>query len=188
MDEKPAPAARSVDRSPDCRIAVRPLEPAHALARAGRALDVWRAQCAGAAMPDPGLARFDTFTFAIGRLHLIEIREAGRYFFRVFGTMGGQHVDFHRREISQIRPPAFRELIERGIAAAVAAGAPLLDEITIEIPRRRCRYQRLILPYGPPAGPPTLLLVCVAEESEKEVAEVFRDPMFAVPAGTAAAR
>ncbi len=168
------------------RATMQPLDLGLARPRVRGVLDVWLDQRAAAAMPAPDCARFDAFTFAIGRLHLIEVRADGHYFFRIFGSMGSRHLDFHRRETVEIRPAAFRSLIECGIAEVVAGGAPLLHDIAVEIPRRRCSYQRLLLPYGPPAGPAELLLVCTDEENEKDAAEVFRDPMFEIPVGTAA--
>lgn len=175
-----------IDRDPNdasgCRFLSRRADLSHARPRLAHALDVWRAQCAGAAMPPPELARFDAFMFAIGRLHLVEVRGGGRFYFRVYGSSGMQYLDYHRRETAQMQPPAFRAVVEQDFAEAVAAGAPVLHETEAAIPRRTCRYQRLMLPYGPPAGPAKLLLAVLDEENEADVAAVFRDPMFAVVA------
>lgn len=173
----------------DCVIHTQPVELAFARERLGRVIAAWREQCAGAPMPCPELARFDFFTFAIGHLHLVEACPDGRFFFRIFSSMGRQYLDYHRRDTSAIRPASFRALIEGGLSEVVATGMPALHDITIEIPapRRACSYQRLLLPYGPPGGRASLVLVGIDDADEAATAEVFRDAMFLPATARAAA-
>ncbi|MBI1245380.1 MAG: hypothetical protein GC202_10275 [Alphaproteobacteria bacterium] len=168
----------------ECQFISRPAELENARPLLARALAVWRAQCGGSSMPRPEQACFDDYTFAIGRLHLIEVREGGRFYYRVFGSRNHHLLGYHRHETSVIQPPSFRAFVERDLTDFLAAGAPVLQKIDIAIPARRCSYQRLMLPFGLPGGTVNLILACVDEENEADMYEVFRDPMFAVVPAT----
>ena len=173
-----------MERAPEAgsgyRFQSRRLDLDQASPRNARMLEVWRAQCAGSPMPPPEFARFDAFPFAIGHLHLIEVRPGGRFFYRIFGSSSHYPLDYHRRTTGQIRPDALRAVVEADYCDVVETGAPSLREITIAAPRREARFRRLLLPYGPPGGLPTLMVACVDEEPA--LADIFRDPAFAAGA------
>jgi hypothetical protein len=158
------------------RFASRPLAEDEAPPRLARMLAAWRSQCGDHTMPPPEYAGFDPFVFAVGYLHLIEARADGSFFYRIFGTASYYPLDYHKRETSVIVPPAFRSLVESDYRACVAAAAPVLHEVELAGPMRTGRYRRLLLPYGPPGGQPTLLVAGC--EEEPGLGEVVRDAVF----------
>lgn len=168
-------------RGSDLRFGSRVLPEGLASARIARLLDVWREQCAGRAMPPPELARFEPFAFAVGHLHLIDVRPDGSFFYRIFGTASSYPLDFHKRSTAEIQPAEFRNLVEGHYRECVAAGKPILREISIDGARRTGRFVRVLLPYGESGAAPTLLIAGIEEESG--ISDVFRDPAFM--AGTA---
>ncbi len=144
--------------------------------RLARLLAAWRGQCEGRAMPPPESAGFDPFVFAVGYLHLIEARADGTFFYRIFGTASYYPLDYHKRETSVIVPPAFRDLVDADYRACVETAAPVLNDVEIAGPQRTGRYRRLLLPYGPPSGRPTLLVAGC--EEEPGLGDVVRDAVF----------
>lgn len=127
-------------------------------------------------MPVPDEARFDTFTFALGHLHLIDVRPDGSFFFRIFGTASSHPLDYHKQPTSALRPPAFRRLVENDYRECVALGEPTLRQIRIDGTNRSGRFHRVLLPYGGPDGPPDLLVAGI--EEEPGIAEVLSHPAF----------
>jgi len=164
------------NRVSDLRFGSRVLPEGLATARMARLLAIWRGQCAGRAMPPPELARFEPFAFAVGHLHLIDVRADGGFFFRIFGTASNYPLDYHKRATADIQPPEFRDLIEGHYRECVDAGAPTLREVSIDGARRAGRFVRVLLPYGEPGGPPTLMIAGI--EEEPGISDVFRDPAF----------
>ncbi len=165
-----------IDPQGGYRFSSRRLSEQEAPERLARLIEVWRAQCAGRRMPAPEMARFENFAFALGHLHLIDVRPDGGFFFRLFGTASYHPLDYHKRPISDLQPPAFRELVEADYRECVALGEPTVRLIRIEgIVRSGC-FRRVLLPYGPADGPPEMLVAGV--EEERGITEVLRDPAF----------
>ncbi len=163
-------------RGSDLRFESRMLPEGLASARMARLLDVWREQCADRAMPPPELARFEPFAFAVGHLHLIDVRPDGSFFFRIFGTASNYPLDFHKRTTAEIQPAEFRDMIEGHYRECVAAGAPTLRDVSIGGARRAGRFVRVLLPYGESGGAATLLIAGI--EEDPGISDVFRDPAF----------
>jgi hypothetical protein len=158
------------------RFASRRLAEADAPPRLARLLATWRAQCGPLAIPPPHLARFEPFTFALGHIHLIDVLPEGGFHFRIFGTASSHPLDLHKRDTADIRPLAFRDLVEADYATAVERGGPILHSVELAGPRRSGIYRRILLPYAEPGQKPSLLVSGI--EEEPGVADVFRDPAF----------
>jgi hypothetical protein len=168
--------AGGTDHEGGYRFASRLLPEAQAPARLARLLATWRGQCDGQAIPPPHLARFEPFTFALGYIHLIDVLPEGRFHFRIFGAATSLPLDLHKRDTADIRPVAFRDLVEADYGAAAERGEPMLHDVEITGPRRSGLYRRILLPYGEPGRKASLLVSGIEEEAG--VADVFRDPVF----------
>jgi len=166
----------NVNQQAGYRFASRHLPEAAAPPRLARLLETWRAQCGSLAIPPPHLARFEPFTFALGHIHLIDVLPEGGFHFRIFGTASFHPLDYHKRDTADVRPAAFRDLVEADYGTVVARAEPMLHEVELTGPRRSGIYRRILLPYAEPGRTPSLLVSGIDEEPG--VADVFRDPVF----------
>jgi len=105
-------------------------------------------------MPAPGDMLPEEFGVALGKINLLDVlRDPLRFVFRVRGTVIASlhNSSLTGRDVREIEPAPYRDMLLEHYAEAATAGEPTLYHIKQNREAIWNEYRRLILPLGGPA-------------------------------------
>lgn len=116
---------------------------------------LWIARRGGRAMPAPGALLPEEFGVALGKVNLLDVlHDPLRFVFRVRGSIisGVNDQDMRDRDVSEMQPPEYRDMLLAHYTEVVASGVP--SHYLIRQSRNGVinEYRRMILPLGNAAG------------------------------------
>ncbi|MGQ0675775.1 MAG: PAS domain-containing protein, partial [Rhodospirillales bacterium] len=132
-------------------------------------LKLWNERRGGHAMPPRGALKPEELAKVLGRVNLLDVlRDPLRFVFRVRGSsIAAMHDhDMTGRDLSEMQPPEYRDMLIRHYTEAVGLAAPLLYSIRQSRGRHEAPYRRIILPLGTPAGLVEMLLTVSAWKAD----------------------
>ncbi|MCC7045275.1 MAG: PAS domain-containing protein [Alphaproteobacteria bacterium] len=112
---------------------------------------LWTARRGARAMPTPNELRPEEFGIALGKVNLLDVlRDPLRFAFRVRGGIiaGVLQQDMRGRDVGEMQPPEYRDMLLAHYTEAATAAAPTHYLIRQSRNRVMNEYRRLILPLG----------------------------------------
>jgi hypothetical protein len=132
--------------------------------RLARLLAYWHRIAADGSVPARGNLDPTKIGFILARVMLVQVRrEPLDFYFRLIGTEtedAGQR-GYQGKMLSQVEPPAYREMVRADYEAVLATGLPACHRIAMwagEVDHP-AGYERVILPFADAAGAIAFLLV-----------------------------
>lgn len=149
-------------------IAALPLDPIADEAIA-RVYALWNTRRGARSMPAPGEILPEEFGIALGKVNLIEVlRDPLRFVYRVRGSIiaGLSDQDMKGREVAEMQPPEYRDMVLAHYAEVAVSGVP--SHYRIQQRRRDVcsEYRRMVLPLGVRPGLVERLLTVSAWEAD----------------------
>lgn len=125
----------------------------------GPLLAYWESRRLGAPMPrrediDPA-----AMSDCLGRVHLLDVVDAGTFRYRVYGSLvtNPDRMDMTGRTTAEYHDAGFGRMVTRHLSACCADAAPVCHHILGRLDGEPYEYRRLVLPLGD--GAPSMLLV-----------------------------
>ena len=131
-------------------------------------LGLWIQRRGAKAMPARRTLRPEELAPVLGKVNLLAVlRDPLRFQFRVRGSViANLHDrDMTGRDVRDMQPPEYRDMLLGHYAEAVTAAAPILYDIRVARGRHEASYRRIILPLGRADGFVEMLLTVSAWES-----------------------
>lgn len=112
---------------------------------------LWKERCGGRSMPGPGALLPEEFGIALGKVNLLDVRRNPlRFVFRVRGSIisGMNDQDMRGRDVSEMQPPEYRDMLLAHYSEAATAAAPTHYLIRQSRNSVMNEYRRVLLPLG----------------------------------------
>jgi hypothetical protein len=127
--------------------------------------ELWNRRRGAHALPPRGAIKPEELKPVLGKVNLLTVqRDPLRFVFRVRGSViANLHDrDMTGRDVAEMQPPEYRDMLIRHYTEAVGSVAPTLYLIRQSRGRNDSVYRRIILPLGTPEGAVEMLLTVSA--------------------------
>ncbi len=132
-------------------------------------LGLWNDRRGGNAMPPRGALKPEELAQVLGKVNLLTVlRDPLRFVFRLRGSViANMHDrDLTGRDVGEMQPPEYRDMLIRHYTEAVERIEPILYRIDQARGRHDATYRRIILPLGTPEGTVEMLLTVSAWDAD----------------------
>ncbi len=132
-------------------------------------LALWNQRRGSLALPPRGALKPEELMPVLGKVNLLAVlRDPLRFVFRIRGSVIADlhDHDMTGQNVSDMQPPAYRDMLIRHYTEAVETAAPTLYNVHQARGPYDSSYRRIILPLGTPEGRVEMLLSVSAWESD----------------------
>ncbi len=133
-------------------------------------ISFWQKEARDGRLPLRSSFRPEDFPKAIGDLALIEVTEGGEFLYRVTAghVLNRVRLDRPLRTLSELEPPAYRDLVKQHFELVLAERIPVRHVIAYPTTDSEMIYERLILPFSR-EGERVDYLLCLSTLSDLEI-------------------
>lgn len=132
-------------------------------------LSLWNQRRGGLALPPRGTLKPEELKQVLGRVNLLAVlRDPLRFVFRIRGSVIAEmhDDDMTGRDVSDMQPPAYRDMLIGHYKEAVETATPTLYDVHMARGQHNASYRRIILPLGMPPRQVEMLLSVSAWEPD----------------------
>lgn len=132
-------------------------------------MSLWNQRRGALALPPRGALKPEELMPVLGKVNLLAVlRDPLRFVFRIRGSVIADlhDHDMTGRNVSDMQPPVYRDMLIRHYTEAVETASPSLYSIHQARGRHDSNYRRIILPLGTPQGLVEMLLTVSAWDAD----------------------